>query len=339
MSRTMCIALLGSLMVVTIGLADEVVFINGDRISGKIISASDGKLVIDSTVAGRITVDLSRVATFSTDEPVAIHLEDGTVLNQPVQAAEQGRVSPVGGVAAGQPVELTSVKAINPPPVSSPWTGSVSAGLLIASGNADSFATNVTLSASKRGEDDRITVGGEYFFARQRDSDTGVWNTSVDNWKVNGKYDYFLGPQWYVFFQGRVERDRIADLDLRVSPSIGLGYQWWEGPVSNFLTEAGLAWVYEDFRGADSEEYFAARLAYRYDRVVREGVKVFHNLELLPSLEDFGEFILDTDLGLRFNLTTRMFTEGKLQWRHNSQPAPGADKNDLRFIASVGVTF
>src|SRR5450432_3539409 len=43
---------------VTAARADEVIFKNGDHLSGKIESAADGKLVITTAMAGKITVDL-----------------------------------------------------------------------------------------------------------------------------------------------------------------------------------------------------------------------------------------------------------------------------------------
>ena len=39
----------------------------------------------------------------------------------------------------------------------------------------------------------------------------------------------------------RSARDRIAHLDLRVTPGVGAGYQWIERPDFNFSTEAGLS--------------------------------------------------------------------------------------------------
>ena len=52
--------------------ADEVLFLNGDRLSGKILRATGGKLTIKTEGAGDVTVDLSKVKTFSTDEPVRV---------------------------------------------------------------------------------------------------------------------------------------------------------------------------------------------------------------------------------------------------------------------------
>ena len=52
--------------------ADEVLFLNGDRLTGKILSATGGKLTIKTDGAGDVTVDMSKVKTFSTDEPVRV---------------------------------------------------------------------------------------------------------------------------------------------------------------------------------------------------------------------------------------------------------------------------
>jgi hypothetical protein len=56
--------------------ADEVLFLNGDRLTGKIISATGGKLTIKTEAAGELTVDLTKVKTFSTDEPVTLKTGD-----------------------------------------------------------------------------------------------------------------------------------------------------------------------------------------------------------------------------------------------------------------------
>ena len=53
-------------------LGDEVLFLNGDRLTGTILKATGGKLTIKTEGAGEVTVDLSKVKTFSTDEPVQL---------------------------------------------------------------------------------------------------------------------------------------------------------------------------------------------------------------------------------------------------------------------------
>ncbi|MGH7214724.1 MAG: DUF481 domain-containing protein, partial [Tepidisphaeraceae bacterium] len=260
----------------------------------------------------------------------------GSTIRDRVVGAEEGTVQTAGaGNVAAQPVPLASVKAINP---KEKWTGAVVVGGFLARGNTNSESLNITLDATRRREDDRISFAGGYFFQRQESSD-GQKETSIDNWFAQGKYDYFFTEKFYGYGLFRVERDRIADLDLRLAPSVGVGYQWIESERQNFSTEAGIGWVYEEYDPGGTDEHIAGRLAYHYDQTINDKVKFFHNFEYLPSLEDFGDYNLRADVGIRADLTARMFTEFKIEWLYDSTPAPGNSENDLRYILGVGWAF
>jgi putative salt-induced outer membrane protein YdiY len=336
-----CTAAAVASLAFSVGLAsaDEVLFNNGDKLTGTIVSADGGKLKIKSAVAGEITVDMKDVKTFSTDEPITLQFKDGNVLKDKVAAATtQNTVRTTGsGAVAAQDLDLTLVQKVNPPPVR--WTGALVAGAIIASGNTESQNYNLTFDASRRSDEDRLTFGAGYYFGRQTDQDTGITSTTTDNWFLQSKYDYFLSEKWYAYGNARIERDRIAELDLRFTPGVGVGYQWVERPDFNFNTEAGLSWVYEDYETGDSDSHFAARLAYHLDRAINEKVKLFHNLEYLPSLERADDFNVNADAGVRVSMTETMFGEAKLEWRYDATPAPGAEKNDLRWVLGVGWTF
>ena len=160
-------------------------------------------------------------------------------------------------------IALKDVAKINPPPVK--WTGSIVGNALITTGNSETENFGLSVSAVRRSEIDRITLGGAYYYGRQKEKDTDKDETTVDNWFVAGKYDYFLTKQLYLYGATRVEQDQIADLDLRLTIGGGVGYQWFETPTFNFNTEAGLAWVYEQFTNNGTDDHLAARLAYHLD--------------------------------------------------------------------------
>jgi putative salt-induced outer membrane protein YdiY len=313
--------------------ADEVRFKNGDRLTGTITSAEGGKLKITSKVAGDVTVNLKDVDTFRTDAPAAVHLNDGSVVRDRIEPGDAGAVR----TSAGRAVPLSEVESINPN--RDRWTGSVVAGGLVTRGNSDTTSLNVNAEASRRTLKDRLSGSGSYIYSRERSPDTGDKNTTADNWSLAGKYDYFFTKKFYGFASLRAEHDRIADLDLRLTPSLGAGYQWVERPDLNFNTEAGLAWVYEEYSDADSDDHVAARLAYHVDKKFNERVSLRHNLEYLPSLEDGSDFNVNADLGVRTALTKNMFTEVKVEWKYDATPAPGAAKNDQRFLLGVGWSF
>src|SRR5205814_8576703 len=120
---------------------------------------------------------------------------------------------------------------------------------------------------------------------------------------------------------------------------VGVGYQWFETPTFNLNTEAGVSYVYEDYSTDGAEDRVALRLAYHVDKALNDNVKVFHNLEWLPAIDNPANYNLNADVGIRANLTKTMFSELKVQYVRDSTPAPGAEKDDVRFLLGVGWTF
>lgn len=317
--------------------ADEVQFVNGDKLTGKVVAVEGGKMAFESATVGAIKIDMARVKTFSTDAPIDIRLKDGTTLKQKALAGEAGTITTEGGMTAKQSVAFANLKAINPPPQD--WTGNVLVGGLLTRGNSETEQLDLRAKAVRRTDNDRITGEAGYNFGRQKDQDTGSKTTTTDSWFVDGKYDYFMTEKWYWYGKTRIERDRVADLDLRLSPSVGVGYQWVERPDFNVSTEAGLGWVFEDYATGESNDYIAGRLAYHIDKKLNDKVTLFHNVEYLPSLESLSDYNINADAGLRTALTSKMFAEFKIEVKHDSNPAPGADKTDLRYVLSVGWEF
>src|SRR6188472_3644700 len=93
--------------------ADEVLFNNGDRLSGTILSADGGKLKIKTKVAGELTVDMKDVKTFTTDEPIEVRTVNKEVITAPAKGTEGGgavALQPAAGEAAAQEVKLEDIK-------------------------------------------------------------------------------------------------------------------------------------------------------------------------------------------------------------------------------------
>jgi hypothetical protein len=97
--------------------------------------------------------------------------------------------------------------------------------------------------------------------------------------------------------------------------------------------------VYENYEDRASDENISLRVAYHVDRKVRDGLVVFHNLAIFPSVETVSDYYFLTDAGVRADLTDNFFTELKVELKYDATPAPGASRNDLRYILGVGWSF
>ncbi|MFC1739679.1 YdiY family protein [Planctomycetota bacterium] len=334
----------GFIFILTTGwcYGDEVIFKNGDKLTGEIKSLVGGKLVIDTAVAGEVTVDIANVSTFSSDKTLEIHLKDGTVLNQAVEEDEQGRISTVEtDILKGQNLSLDSLGDINPPPKPEPkWTGDVSAGITATRGNTVTDRQDITINATKRTEKDRTILGFDYNKGKQEDPSTGIKETTEDNWQATGKYDYFLSDKVYLFGNTRYEKDSIAQLDRRVIVGGGGGYQWVETDDMNFRTEAGLASLYEKYDNqTDSTTELSAQAGYYFDKKLTKDIKFIHQLTYYPSLEQYSDYFLTTNTELRAFITERLFTNFRVVFDYDSTPAAGVSSTDTKYIWGVGWSF
>ncbi len=319
--------------------ADQVYLKNGDRLTGKIVSLTGGKMVLNTALAGSVTLDMANIKTFSSDTPLEIHLKDGTVLHQPVAAGEPNEFA----LKAAEPLQpqrfpLASVAAINPPKAK--WTGNVSGAVGLTTGNTKSNTVSASASLARRTERDRTTVDGDIAKGSQTDRVTGTSRTIEDWWRLRGEYDYFFTKKFFGFGNGRYEKDAVALLNRRVVVGGGAGYQWIEDPKTSFSTNLGLASVFEKYENKpDSNNQLSLQAGYNFSQQLLKNTKFLNDLTWYPSLEKFSDYFLTSTAELRANLTPTMFANFKVIFNYDATPAPDRGNTDVKYLLGVGFNF
>ncbi len=342
MCKNILTALLFLVVFVPAIYGDEVFFKNGDHLTGKIDHLLEGKLVFKSDVIGEVTIDVSKIQTFSTDDPVAVHLKDDNVLLQKIVSSEPGKFAIEGtGTVKAQDFDLAAISSINPPPKPEPkWTGNLSAGIASTHGNTKTESISGSLNLSKRTEKDRTQISADYAKSKQEDPDTGEKNTTEDWWRSKAKYDYFFSKKLYGYMDGRYEKDAIAELDRRMIVGGGAGYQWIESDDMNFSTEAGLASLYEKFDNqTDSNSEISFQAGLNFDKLLMKNVKFIHDLTYYPSLGQFSDYYLTSTTEIRANFTETMFTNFKVIFDYDATPAIGSGDTDVKYLLGIGYSF
>jgi putative salt-induced outer membrane protein YdiY len=343
--RARCIYALLILCLPALAGADEIFFKNGDRLTGQILRLEGGRMTFKSNVAGELTVNLSDLESFKSEQPLDVRLQDGSTVRAAVSDAPRGEVTVAPNTPQARTLPVAQVKAINP---KDGWSGSALAGLLVTRGNSNTDNANVEFNVEKRRLNDRFTAGGTYLYGRQRDPASGEKTTTTDNWNVRAKYDYFFSPHLYAYGNTKVEKDNIANLDVRLTPGAGVGYQIVDRPDFKASAEAGLTYVYEKFAAPDEasttefrdhNEYLSGRLAYKLEKKFGDRLTLFHSAEYLPSFRDLGDYLVNAEGGMRVGVTGQLFVEYKLTLTYDAIPAPGASNTDLRHLLSVGWQF
>jgi putative salt-induced outer membrane protein YdiY len=315
-----------------ISRADEVVLKNGDRISGKIVRMTGGKLLVKTEYSEKpVEIDKTKVKSVRTDAPVELHLAGGEVIRGKLETDQGGVITAKPGEGRGAvAINWDKVEAVNPP--KSLWHGSVTVAATDQHGNTDRAAVSAAAEALRRSERDRFGLRFLYNYAEEDDV------MSARNVFGAAKYDWFFTEKVYGYLSEELLSDEFRDLQLRSVTGAGVGWQVVERSDLAFAAEAGAAYVNEDFELGQDESRVSARLACSLKWKILGRVTLADEFVYLPSMEDDqyqvrNEASLSTPLGAGWSLKFANVFE------YDSEPPPLVHKTDVTWILGLQYTF
>lgn len=232
--------------------------------------------------------------------------------------------------------------AASPSPSESPtehWQGDVNFGLSLADGNSEFRSYSLTASGKRRDGDNRWSGKAFLHFAEEFDNDSRRFETSEDRKGLSAGFDRFITQRLYYLLQGALESDQQAEVDLRSTLGLGLGYQLFADDGFEYSIEGGLAHIREEFEQPPDEEYPAALLSHDLSYSINPHTQLTHSAELYPSLEDSSSAYGSAETGITFSLSER--SRASLNWEVNWDDSPTANQKstDHRLGVSLGLQF
>ncbi len=221
-----------------------------------------------------------------------------------------------------------AVSQTNAPPPPPKWDASVALGFTLTEGNSDSVLFTLTGRADKKWGRHEVHLGTDIAYG---ESDSIKNN---ENARAFGQYNYLFTERWYAYIRADGLHDSIADIEYRFTIGPGVGYYFIKTASTSFSLEGGPGVVFEK-QGSDKHNYFTARIAERFEHKFNERVKIWEMVEFLPQLDNFNNFIVNSELGVESALSRAWALRVVLQDTYDNEPAPGREENDLKLIAAV----
>ncbi|MFV0277576.1 MAG: YdiY family protein [Parahaliea sp.] len=319
-------------------LTDEIVLVNGSRVLGTITATRDGVVTMETEFAGVLSIAQDKIQSMHTGRPVVMKLGDGTVVeNQPIVTQDSELVLPAS-LTTGSSYSLADLAVMNPEPwelgQGYRWTGLVSAALTMQDGNTDSKEFDYRLESVWRSLRDRFTITGT------GEMDEANSQKNAENWKLIGKYDYFLDGPWYTGINAGVEADKFADLDLRYYIGPYIGRQIFEAPELTLAVEGGAVYVNEDYIVADDEEYPGLNWTVNASSNVLGGEsRLYLSHNGILNLDDAGDLIMNTTLGLAFPLMYNIEAAAELVLQYDSGVPDDVEEVDQTYRFRIGYVW
>jgi len=212
------------------------------------------------------------------------------------------------------------------------WDITGDLGFTLTSGNSETLLATAALVGRKEWSKSRVELG----IAGAYGEDTSVANVqTLRGW---GQYDKDFAKRWYWLARAEGLHDGIADIEYRLTLSPGVGYWIIRKEKTKLSAEGGISYVFER-RGGTQSDYFALRLAERFDHEFNDRVRLFQDFEILPQIDDFENFFMNFRIGLESDLNEKLSMTLTFIDSYNNIPAPGRERNDIKFIAGIKYRF
>jgi len=327
--------------------ADVVVTSDGSRIVGRIALWSDGKLTLETAVAGTLVIDAAYVVSIETDEPINLEFQSGdrlvgVVVSTPEGATVQTALGPVKvapssvttawrvGQEDPQTVALRAEFEAQKEAMKPKWTATLEAGGLFTEGNTDRLETRGRFDVKRTTNEDLLHFFIAADYGEQDD------NRTVNEYRGGVIYENELTDRWYWYTRLQLEYDEFEQIDLRTTVAAGAGYYWIRKPEHELKNRGGFGYRHEAFNDGTADDAAVIDLGLDYRVDVAPWLQFTHSATYSPDILDFKDYRLDFDTAavIPFQNDALKFKLG-MRNEYNSRPQPGLERLDNTYYANL----
>lgn len=319
--------------------ADTVVLDNGDRLSGNIVKLDGGKLSLETPYAGTVKIDWAAVAEVSSVKPLYVASTAAPTVFGRVEAAG-GQVEVATEGAGTVEIPRDSLKTIRSPKerrLLRAWSGHLDSGLSLTRGNAKTTTYTVSAAAVRAAGRGKASAYFDTVFAQN--STSGVSETTAQAVRGGFRYDFDISSRAFTFAFTDLEHDRFQELDLRHSLGGGLGYRLIKGERTTLNLLGGGSFKQEFFDMDPTRRSGEGLLGNDFSWKLSDTFSVTQKFVIFPDLGEPGRYRFNFDAGTLTRLNQWLGWHLTLSDRFLSEPAPGAQKNDLLITTGVRLVF
>jgi putative salt-induced outer membrane protein YdiY len=327
-------------------LADQVVLVNGDILTGSVVKKDSGKLTVKTEFLGEVTMPWTAVKSLRSDEPLTVELPGGEHVSGKVTTAEKmlvvatmpERTVPLATVTTiRNPSEEYNWQRLQHPGLTDLWAGFFDTGLALARGNARTDTLTDSFTATRITRNDKITVSFNQIFgtARFNNVTSAIANAFRGGWTYNRQ----IAPKLFLSTMNDYEHDQFQSLNLRFVAGGGLGLNAIKSDRTSLDLLVGPDYERENFKFGlerDSGEVnFGDDLLHKVSAVTN----IMQSFRLFSNLSHTGEYRMNFDVAAVTALNKWLGWHVTASDRFLSNPVFGRQRNDVLISTGLRVTF
>ena len=323
---------------------------------GEITDIHDGELYVTTELMGDVTIALSSILYLESDQDIGLLTTEQEKLALPSFMVVDGEVV----LDDADNLTLDQLDVANP----EDWeqgrgyhiTGRVTSSIEYNRGNTETDNLNLDAETILESLRDRITLRADYeessALVLYKDDDGNaildadgneakISQDTADNWRVEGKYDYFLSdPRNYLGLNVGLHADQFANVDRRTYASAYVGRKILTRDTLTFDAELGLLYVDTDFAVSEDDSYTGVNINLTGEAQLFDSrVTLYFRQANIVNLQSTEKSIYRTKVGLRFPLFLGLEGAAEGTADYDGGAADGKEKLDKTLKFRIGYTW
>jgi hypothetical protein len=337
---------------------DEITFVNGDKLVGTFVSASDSSVTFKTDVLGELTVKWAKVKELHTTQKVAL-IRKGVELKMKANTANipqgtltvQDQKAQVAPSTESIPVADTNViieqtkfeKAMTTSPgFFHDWRGAITAGATVVQATQDNRTFNgaLTLVRSEPSEDwlnpknrTAFTISDSY--GEVSEPATPTIKTSI--FHAGLQRDEYFTPSLYGFGQALFDHNYSQGLNLQQTYAGGIGWTVVKSAVQFLNVSAAISYTRQDFTKGPEENLIGSVFAEHYNRTLPYKASLDQQASVTPAWNNTNAWSAAFSALVTVPVYKRLGGSTGLIDTYLNNPPAGFKKNSLQF--TLGLTY
>jgi len=328
--------------------ADQVVFKNGDRLTGSIVKSDAVTLLIKTTVAGEISVSWPEIQELRSDVPLHVGLADGKAMVGKVTVHE-GRLevaTDAGAVEAPKErvatlrndAEQSAYEKSQHRSLLYGWEGTVDAGFELTSGNSDIRTFRLAFRASRKTHLDLLTLYAQSIYSVD-DIPTARPHITANQNSGGVRFGRDLTRRLFVFSNTDFMSDGLQDLNLRFVQGGGVGYHLVSRERVTLDLLGGMNFTREDYAEIQ-RSLGAGQVGEEFKLKLGKNTSMIQNVAFFPDLiSNTGNYRVNFNFGTSTTIVKWLGWQNNLSDTYVTNPPIGKKQNELVFTSGLHIAF
>ena len=347
---------------------DELVFSNGDRLTGTLTRVAGGSVLFHSDMAGDVTVSLDKVRELHTHGAYAL-LKPGETEVQS-RAIGTGRVDVAGGkvtvTSASAAPETVATKDVafvidettfnrevnHKPGLRDGWSGTVNLGATVvqATQHGDTFTAGAALVRqmpllSLFPTRNRTLLGfQETYGTLTQDAEPalGIPSSTVKTsiMHASAERDEYVSKRFFVLATGTFDHNYSQLLQLQQIYGLGVGWTAFTDAKQQLDLRVDAHYEKQQFVVSSSNvNLFGSTFSEAYRRTLPYKIQFTEALSLVPAWNDLSVFSANGNAGLAMPVWHRLSVNLSATDSYLTNPPAGTTQNSFQFVTGLSYSL